>query len=273
MSLYDKIEEAKTFLASYADASCSLGIILGTGLGGLTDKIKIRKQVDYEEIPNFPVSTVESHAGKLIFGSLNGIPVVALSGRFHYYEGYSAKELTFPVRVLKAIGVKTLIVSNAAGGTREDIEAGDLVLIRDHINLHPDNPLRGPNDERLGPRFPDMLNTYSKELRDQAKAVSGELGIEVKEGVYVGLQGPNLETPAEYKYINTIGGDLVGMSTVPEVIVARHSGMEVLALSVVSNKCFPLESITETTIEEVLEVVGKASEKTALLVENLVTRI
>ena len=273
MSLYDKIEEAKQFLAPYVDASCSIGIILGTGLGGLTDKIKIRDQVDYSEIPNFPLSTVESHAGKLIFGTLNGVPVVALSGRFHYYEGYSAKELTFPVRVLKAIGVETLIVSNAAGGTREDIEAGDLVLIRDHINLHPDNPLRGPNDERLGPRFPDMLNTYSVELRNKAKAVAEDLGIDLKEGVYAGLQGPNLETPAEYKYINIIGGDLVGMSTVPEVIVARHSGMEVLALSVVSNKCFPIESITETTIEEVLKVVGEASEKTALLVENLVTRI
>lgn len=271
--LFEQIEVAKAFLEPYKDDSCTLGIILGTGLGTLTKDMEIHHRIPYHKIPHFPVSTVESHAGELLFTTLNNVPVIALAGRFHYYEGYSAQELTFPIRVLKSLGVQTLLISNAAGSTRADLEAGDLVLIKDHINLHPDNPLRGRNDDRLGLRFPDMMHAYAPRLRSMAKELGKVLDIELKEGVYVGLQGPNLETPAEYNFINIIGGDLVGMSTVPEVLVARHANMEVLAISVVSNKCFPIESLTETTLEEVIEVVEKASNKLTKLVFNLVNKL
>lgn len=271
--LFEQIEIAKAFLEPYKADSCTLGIILGTGLGTLTKDMEIHHRIPYQDIPHFPVSTVESHAGELLFATLNNVPVIALAGRFHYYEGYSAQELTFPIRVLKSLGVQTLVISNAAGSTRADIEAGDLVLIKDHINLHPDNPLRGRNDDRLGLRFPDMMHAYAPRLRSMAKELGKDLDIELKEGVYVGLQGPNLETPAEYNFINIIGGDLVGMSTVPEVLVARHANMEVLAISVVSNKCFPIESLTETTLEEVIEVVEKASNKLTKLVFNLVNKL
>lgn len=271
--LFEQIEIAKAFLEPYKADSCTLGIILGTGLGTLTKDMEIHHRIPYQDIPHFPVSTVESHAGELLFATLNNVPVIALAGRFHYYEGYSAQELTFPIRVLKSLGVQTLVISNAAGSTRADLEAGDLVLIKDHINLHPDNPLRGRNDDRLGLRFPDMMHAYAPRLRSMAKELGKDLDIELKEGVYVGLQGPNLETPAEYNFINIIGGDLVGMSTVPEVLVARHANMEVLAISVVSNKCFPIESLTETTLEEVIEVVEKASNKLTKLVFNLVNKL
>lgn len=271
--LFEQIEVAKAFLEPYKADSYTLGIILGTGLGTLTKDMEIHHRIPYHEIPHFPVSTVESHAGELLFATLNNVPVIALAGRFHYYEGYSAQELTFPIRVLKSLGVQTLLISNAAGSTRADLEAGDIVLIKDHINLHPDNPLRGRNDDRLGLRFPDMMHAYAPRLRSMAKELGKDLDIELKEGVYVGLQGPNLETPAEYNFINIIGGDLVGMSTVPEVLVARHANMEVLAISVVSNKCFPIESLTETTLEEVIEVVEKASIKLTKLVFNLVNKL
>ena len=271
--LFEQIEIARAFLEPYKADSCTLGIILGTGLGTLTKDMEIHHRISYQDIPHFPVSTVESHAGELLFATLNNVPVIALAGRFHYYEGYSAQELTFPIRVLKSLGVQTLLISNAAGSTRADLEAGDLVLIKDHINLHPDNPLRGRNDDRLGLRFPDMMHAYAPRLRSMAKELGKDLDIELKEGVYVGLQGPNLETPAEYNFINIIGGDLVGMSTVPEVLVARHANMEVLAISVVSNKCFPIESLTETTLEEVIEVVEKASIKLTKLVFNLVNKL
>jgi purine-nucleoside phosphorylase len=271
--LFEQIEQARNFLSGQLTETYKLGIVLGTGLGSLAEEIEVTVRIPYSEIPNFPISTVESHAGELIFGKLEGVSIVAMSGRFHYYEGYSAKELTFPIRVLKAIGVETLIISNAAGSTNADIDAGDIVLIKDHINLHPDNPLRGKNDERLGIRFPDMLNTYSPRLRALCKKVGKELELELKEGVYVGLQGPNLETPAEYRFINIIGGDLVGMSTIPEVLVARHSEIEVLAVSVVSNKCYPIEILTETTLEEVIEVVNKASTGLTKLVRAILTDI
>lgn len=271
--LFEQIEIARAFLEPYQDDSYAIGIILGTGLGTLTKDMVIHHRIPYQDIPHFPVSTVESHAGELLFATLNHVPVIALAGRFHYYEGYSAAELTFPIRVLKSLGINTLLISNAAGSTRADLEAGDIVLIKDHINLHPDNPLRGRNDDRLGIRFPDMMHAYSPSLRSITKALGSDLGIELKEGVYVGLQGPNLETPAEYNFINIIGGDLVGMSTVPEVLVARHANMEVLAISVVSNKCFPIDSLTETTLEEVIEVVEQASNKLTKLVFNLVNKL
>lgn len=271
--LFEQIESARQHLSAFTKRDYKLGIVLGTGLGAIADEIEVDALVPYNEIPNFPVSTVESHAGELIFGQLDNVPLIAMSGRFHYYEGYSSKELTFPIRVLKALGIEKLIISNAAGSTNADIESGDIVLIKDHINLHPDNPLRGANDDRLGIRFPDMLNTYNKEMRNLCLETAERMGIKLREGVYVGLQGPNLETPAEYRFINIIGGDLVGMSTIPEVLVARHGNMEVLAISVVSNKCFPVEELTETTLEEVIEVVHKASTKLTKLVRAILADI
>ena len=271
--LFEQIESARQHLSIYAKRDYKLGIVLGTGLGAIADEIEVDARVPYNEIPNFPVSTVESHAGELIFGLLDNVPLIAMSGRFHYYEGYSSKELTFPIRVLKALGVEKLIISNAAGSTNAAIDSGDIVLIKDHINLHPDNPLRGANDDRLGIRFPDMLNTYNKGMRNLCLETAERMGIKLKEGVYVGLQGPNLETPAEYRFINIIGGDLVGMSTIPEVLVARHGNMDVLAISVVSNKCFPVEELTETTLEEVIEVVHKASTKLIKLVRAILADI
>ncbi len=273
MELYDKILASVAFIQRRCAWRPSVGIVLGTGLGALADEIEVEARIPYQEIPHFPVSTVESHKGELILGTLAGKKVVAMSGRFHYYEGYSMKEVTFPVRVMKFLGIETIIISNAAGGTSAGIEAGDIVFIEDHINLQPENPLRGENDERLGLRFPDMLGTYDQDLIARAQSIAKQNKIRTHTGTYVGLQGPNLETPAEYRYLNTIGGDVVGMSTVPEVLVARHSGLKIFVLSVVSNKCFPIEEITETTLEEVIAVVGKAEPNATLIVRALLESI
>lgn len=267
--LYDQLQEALAFLKSRVDFQPRFGIILGTGLGQLADDIQVAASIDYKDIPHFPVSTVESHKGQLVFGSLEDIPVVAMVGRFHYYEGYSMKEVTFPVRVLKLLGIELLVISNAAGGTNPDYEAGDIVFVRDHINMQPENPLRGPNDERLGIRFPDMLATYDRKLNAKANAIANLHQIRTHEGVYYGLQGPNLETPAEYQFIHRVGGDLVGMSTIPEVLVARHMNLAVFVLSVVTNKCYPLEAIKETTLEEVIETASSAEPKMRLIVKEL----
>ena len=269
ISLYDKIQEALQFIRSKTSMTPQYGIILGTGLGGLTDEIQVEMSIPYGEIPHFPVSTVESHKGQLVFGLLGGIPVVAMAGRFHYYEGYTMKEVTFPVRVLKFLGISRLIISNAAGSTNENIEAGDLIFIKDHINLQAENPLRGENDERLGPRFPDMLHAYDRALNARALAVAKENGIRAHEGVYLGLQGPNLETPAEYLFANRIGVDLIGMSTVPEVIVARHMDLPVFVISVATNKCFPIEEIRETSVEDVIAVAKGAEPKMTTIVKVL----
>ncbi len=269
--LYDQLQEALEFIRSRTGFQPATGIILGTGLSQLAGEIETAASIDYSDIPHFPVSTVASHAGKLIFGSLAGTPIVAMAGRFHYYEGYTMQQVTFPVRVMKALGCDRIIISNAAGSTNADIEAGDLVFIKDHINLLPDNPLRGPNDERLGVRFPDLLKTYDQEMISQAMGIAGKNGIRAHTGVYVSLPGPNLETPAEYNFLHRIGGDVVGMSTVPEVLVARHAGLKVFVVSVVSNKCFPIEAITETTLESVIDVVNRASSKVALVVKGLLT--
>ena len=271
--LYDQIQEAVKFIQSRTDFQPQIGIILGTGLGNLTDDIDIVSEIPYSEIPHFPVSTVQSHKSKFVFGKLGGKSVVAMAGRFHYYEGYSMTQVTFPVRVMKFLGIETLIVSNVSGSTNANIEAGDIVIIRDHINLQPENPLRGQNDDRLGIRFPDMMKTYDSELRKKARRIAEKNDIHIHEGVYVGLQGPNLETPAEYNFLNIIGGDLVGMSTVPEVIVARHSGLKVFAISLVSNKCFPLEEIKETTLEDVIELANKANPKMRLVISELLKEI
>ncbi|MEM8525086.1 MAG: purine-nucleoside phosphorylase [Bacteroidota bacterium] len=268
-NLYKKIQETVKYIQQQIDFQPNVGIVLGTGLGRLSEEIRAVATFDYADLPHFPVSTVDSHQGKLIFGTLAGKKVVAMSGRFHYYEGYSMKEVTFPIRVLKFLGIQQLFISNAAGSTNAEIEAGDLVFVRDHINLHAENPLRGENDERLGVRFPDMMNAYDPKLRKKALEIAKANDIRAHQGVYVGLQGPNLETTAEYKFIHTIGGDLVGMSTIPEVIVARHMNLPVFVLSVISNKCFPIEELTPTTIEEVLKVVKVAEPKARLIVKEL----
>ncbi len=269
--LYNQIQEAVQFLKKQVDFQPHYGIILGTGLGQLANDIEVVGTIEYKDIPHFPISTVESHKGQLVFGHLSSIPIVAMVGRFHYYEGYSMKEVTFPVRVLKFLGIRLLFISNAAGGTNPNYEAGDIVFVRDHINMQPENPLRGENDERLGPRFPDMLSTYDRLLNAKAIELAQHHNIRVHEGVYLGLQGPNLETPAEYKYIHTVGGDLVGMSTIPEVLVARHMGLAVFVLSVVTNKCYPLDAISETTLEEVIATAKSAEPKMTIIVKELLT--
>lgn len=267
--LYDQIQEAVEYIRLYTDFTPEYGIILGTGLGNLTDDLLVACEIEYRDIPHFPVSTVESHKGKLVFGYLEGKAVVVMAGRFHYYEGYSAQEVTFPIRVLKFLGIQTLFITNVAGSTNGDIEAGDIVFVRDHINMQPDNPLRGENDERLGVRFPDMKNAYDKSLINRGLAIARRSGIRVHTGVYVALQGPNLETPAEYNFIHRIGGDLVGMSTVPEVLVARHSDLRTMVISIASNKCFPIEEIKATTVADVIAVATNAEPKMRLIIKEL----
>ncbi len=249
------------------------GIILGTGLGNLTDEIDIETEIPYADIPHFPISTVESHKGRLVFGALGGIPVVCMAGRFHYYEGYTMQQITFPVRVMKFLGIERLFISNASGGLNPNYRAGDLVFIRDHINLQADNPLRGYNDERLGPRFPDMLRAYDWPLNARALEIAHENDIRAHEGVYLALQGPNLETPAEYIFMYRIGADVVGMSTVPEVIVAKHMSLPVFVASVVSNQGYPPESIQETTVEEVIAMVSSVEPKLRRVVVELIREL
>lgn len=267
--MYEQIQEAIAYLQSQTSTPVKYGIILGTGLGNLTKDIEIEISIPYKNIPHFPVSTVESHKGELIFGTLSGKPIVAMAGRFHYYEGYSMKQVTFPIRVMKFLGIEHLFISNVSGSTNANMNPGDVVFIKDHINLQPENPLRGGNDERLGPRFPDMLKTYNRDLNRRGLEIAKANNIPAHEGVYVALQGPNLETPAEYNFLHIIGGDVVGMSTVPEVLVAKHSGLSVMVLSIVSNKCYPIESITETTLEEVVALGKMAEPRMRLIVKEL----
>lgn len=271
--LYENLHESLAFIQSKTKFKPRFGIVLGTGLGNLTDDIEVELEIPYKEIPHFPVSTVQSHKSKLVFGKLAGQSIVAMAGRFHYYEGYTMQQVTFPIRLLKLLGIEQVIISNVSGSTNANIEAGDIVFVKDHINLQPENPLRGSNDERLGPRFPDMLDTYDKNMIEQAEKIAQANHIKTHRGVYVALQGPNLETPAEYKFLNTIGGDLVGMSTVPEVIVARHSGLAVFVVSVVSNKCYPIEEIKKTTVESVIAVAQKAEPKMRLIVKKLLNQL
>lgn len=250
-----------------------LGIILGTGLGNLVNDIDIAHTLAYENIPNFPVSTVESHKGKLIFGTLEGKAVVVMQGRFHYYEGYSMKEVTFPVRVMKLLGIETLFVSNVSGSTNAAINKGDLVIIDDHINLHYENPLRGQQYSEMGPRFPDMIDPYSKRLGDKAMEIVMKHGYAAHKGVYASLPGPNLETRAEYVHLNRIGGDIVGMSTVPEVIVAVHCGLEIFAISVVTDKGFPPEELEPVTLEEVVAVALATEPKMTAVIKELIGEV
>ncbi len=270
--LFDRIQESIAYINKQTTVKPIFGIVLGTGLGNLVNEMEVTTRIPYENIPNFPTSTVESHAGELVFGTLATQPIVAMSGRFHFYEGYTMQQVTFPIRVMKFLGIKRLVLSNASGGLNPNYNAGDLVAVRDHINLQPENPLRGVNDERIGPRFPDMLHTYDKEILAAALTLAKANNIKLHTGVYVSLQGPNLETPAEYRYMNIIGGDIVGMSTVPEVIVARHMDLPVFVISVVSNQCFPIDQVTETTVAEVIKVAQNAEPKMTTIVKGIVEK-
>jgi len=270
-NLFEKITEAHGFLSAKVPDSPDVAIILGTGLGALAERIESPMRIPYKEIPHFPVSTVESHKGELVAGKLRGKSVIAMSGRFHYYEGYSSQEITFPVRIFDALNVKNLIISNASGGINPHYYAGQVVALNDHINLMPDHPLRGINDDRLGLRFPDMKHAYSRKLLQVADRAAESMGYVLKKGVYVGFQGPSLETPSEYKFLNIIGGDLVGMSTVPEVIVAKHCEIPTLVLSLVSNMCYPIQNIKETSLEDVIEVTKNSSPVFCDLVENIIS--
>ena len=267
--MLEKINETARFLMGAQTTNPTIGIILGTGLGGLVNEIEIEKTIPYEKIPNFPVSTVEGHKGQLIFGKINGKPIMAMQGRFHYYEGYTMKEVTFPVRVMNQMGISRLIVSNASGGLNPDYKVGDIMIIDDHINMFGDNPLIGKNMAELGPRFPDMSQPYSHELIARAKEIAGKRGIEVKQGVYVGTAGPTFETPAEYKFFRIIGGDAVGMSTVPEVIVARHMGIICFGVSIITDSGVPGQ-IVEISHEEVQQVAAAAEPKMTSIIAELI---
>lgn len=270
--MLEKIKQTADFLRAKVPLKPHIGIILGTGLGPLADMIENPLVIPYKDIPNFPVSTVEGHSGNFIFGTLAGKHVMAMQGRFHYYEGYDMKAVTFPVRVMRALGAETLIVSNAAGGMNKEFKVGDVMIITDHINLFPENPLRGRNYPELGVRFPAMTEAYSKRLVAVADAIGREKGIRLMHGVYVGTPGPTFETPAEYEYFHIIGGDAVGMSTVPEVIVARHAGMEVFGLSVITD--LGGKDVTQVpTHEEVQQAAVTAEPVTKMLVHELVARL
>jgi purine-nucleoside phosphorylase len=266
------IQDALDYIRTKTDTKPGIGIILGTGLGGLVQEVEIETSIDYSRIPHFPVSTVESHAGKLIFGKLAGKNVIAMQGRFHRYEGYSLKQITFPVRVMKFLGVKNILISNAAGALNPLFKKGDIMIMTDHINLLGDNPLIGPNDDELGPRFPDMSEPYNKELINLAGQVALDLKIQVEKGVYVAMSGPNLETKAEYRFLRTIGADAVGMSTVPEVIVAVHMGMKVLGFSIQSDECFP-DALQPVSLENVIKASRKAEPKMTAIMKEVIKRM
>ncbi|HBB24763.1 MAG TPA: purine-nucleoside phosphorylase [Bacteroidetes bacterium] len=270
--LLEQIDQAVTAIRGTTVSSPRIGIILGTGLGALVSRIEIDATIAYESIPNFPVSTVESHSGRLVFGRIGQHEVVVMQGRFHQYEGYSLQQVTFPVRVMKALGVSVLIVSNACGGLNPLYRRGDLMLIDDHINLLGDNPLVGPNEPSLGPRFPDMSEPYSRRLLEIAERCALERAQKVHRGVYVAVTGPNLETRAEYRFLRLIGADVVGMSTVPECIVARHMHMEVLGISIITDECFP-DALQPVHLEHVLEAAAMAEPILTTLVTDVITSL
>lgn len=271
-SILQQIEETVRAIRSICDSEPAVGIVLGSGLGNLSTEIVVDKEISYADIPHFPVSTVEGHHGKLIFGTLNGRRVVTLSGRFHYYEGYTPQQVVYPIRVLKFLGVKTLLISNAAGGMNKAFHVGDLMIIHDHISLFVVNPLLGKNDLALGPRFPDMSEPYDRSLIKKVKSIAAELGISVHEGVYAGVTGPTFETRAEYKLLHIAGGDAVGMSTVQEVIAARHLGMSVFAMSVITDLGIREED-NIITHEEVLQAAAAAEPKLTALFKGLIAEL
>jgi purine-nucleoside phosphorylase len=270
--MLETIKQTSDYLKNKIGEIPNTAIILGTGLGELANEIDNKTEIPYSEIPNFPVSTVEGHSGKLIIGTLGGKSILAMQGRFHFYEGYSMKEVTFPVRVFQALGVKYLFVSNAAGGMNPSFDIGDIMLIEDHINMFPEHPLRGKNYDELGTRFPDMSEAYDKKLRMMAMQIANEKNIKLQHGVYVGVQGPTFETPAEYQFFRVIGGDAVGMSTVPEVIVANHAKMKVLAFSIITDLGVP-GKIVEVSHEEVQEAAKIAQPKMAEIMRTIVQKI
>lgn len=272
MSLREKVDEAKKFIQSKTKVKPGIGIILGTGLGALAKEIEVENVLPYQDIPHFVTSTIHGHEGNLILGKLMNKVIVAMQGRLHFYEGYSSEEITFPVRVMRKLGVNLLIESNAAGGMNPNFKAGDLMIITDHINLTGINPLIGPNDERLGPRFPDMCEPYDKELIELCEKVALEEGIRIHRGVYVGVTGPNLETPAEYRFLRLIGADAVGMSTVPEVIVAKHSGLKVLGISCITDECIP-DRLEPVDIRKILKIAKLSEPKMTRLVKKVLEEI
>ena len=271
-SLRSHVSEAAEALRARIGDSARVGLILGTGLGRLADEIEVSASIPYGEIPNFPLSTVESHEGRLLAGTLRGVPVLAMQGRFHLYEGYDAVQVTLPVRVMAELGVETLLISNAAGGMNPLYRRGDLMLLTDHINLQGANPLIGPNVDDWGPRFPDMSMPYDVELRAVAEAAALKQGLPLQQGVYVAVVGPNLETRAEYRFLRHIGADVVGMSTVPEVIVARHHGLRCLAISVVTDECFP-DALEPVNIADILAAAGEAEPKLAQIMGDIVASL
>ena len=270
--MLEQFQQSVDYIKSKTNIEPTIGIILGTGLGGLVKEMEVVDEIAYSEIPNFPVSTVESHSGKLIFGYLGGKSVVAMQGRFHYYEGYNMKQVTYPVRVMKLLGISKLFVSNASGGTNPDFEIGEIMIINDHINTFPEHPLTGPNIDELGPRFPDMSKPYDKTMIDLALEIAKENEIKVSTGTYLGLTGPTLETPAEYKYVRVIGADAVGMSTVPEVIVARHMAIPVFAISICTD--LGVEGkIQETSLADVIAVASRQEPKMTIIMQELIARV
>ena len=271
-SPYDMIQEAKSFIEKKCDLVPDIGIILGTGLGKLADKIAPSAVIPYEEIPHFPLSTVEQHAGKLIMGTLSGKKVMALQGRFHFYEGYTMQQIVFPVRVMKLMKVKTLVVSNACGGLNPLFAPGAIMAITDHINLLPGNPLIGQNDRRIGPRYPDMSEPYSRRLIDLVCKVALENGIKIERGVYAAMTGPSLETRAEYRLLRLLGADAIGMSTVPEVIAAVHAGIKVLGLSVVTDTCLP-DALEPTDIDKIIAIANRAEPSLVALIQKTLAQL
>lgn len=269
--MWEQVQETVDYIQNRTSFSPEYGVILGSGLGGFTDDMEIEFILPYNEIPNFPVSTVDGHKGALVFGTVNGKNVVAMQGRFHYYEGYTMKEVTFPVRVMKHLGVEKLVVSNASGGVNQNYKVGSIVIIKDHINFMPDHPLRGKNDLRFGPRFVNMSEPYSRKMMAKAKEIAAELDIAVEDGVYLGIQGPTFETLAEYRMVRLLGGDCVGMSTVPEVIVARHMELETFGISVITDMGNE-ESIDTISHEEVLEAAREAEPNVRKLIKELITK-
>lgn len=270
--MLNQINDALKYLQSKTEVKPQVGVILGTGLGGLVNEINIINEISYEDIPHFPVSTVEGHSGKLIFGELGGKQVIAMQGRFHYYEGYTLQQCTFPVRVMQALGIERLVVSNASGGVNPDFEIGDIMLVTDHINLFPGNPLIGKNINELGPRFPDMSDAYDIGMIELAEKVAAEMDIHVVKGVYAGLTGPTLETPAEYKMIRILGADTVGMSTVPEVIVARHMEIPCFAVSIITD--LGVEGkIVKVSGQDVIDVANQTEPKMTKIIKELIARV
>ncbi len=273
MSVIERINETVKFINSAVDFQPEIGIVLGSGLGNFGQEIEVVKELAYEEIPNFPEVTVKGHTGKLIFGIVGGKKVVAMSGRFHYYEGYDISEVVFPIRLMKFLGCHSVVISNASGGINPAQRVGDLMIITDHINLQPEHPLRGKNDEDLGPRFPDMLNAYNPKYIEIASKIAEANNITFHKGVYVGVQGPTFETPAEYKAFHLMGGDAVGMSTVPEVIAARHCGLEVFGISVISDCGYPPEAMEDINHDMVIAAAKEAEPKMSLIIKELLASI